>query len=97
MENFARGALEAAKLRFRPIMMTAVSFIFGVMPLVLSSGPGAVARQSISTAVLGGMILATTVGILIVPLFFVIFGRWDRRLAAHCTESTEIDVAQEAT
>ena len=87
--SFAEAALDAAKLRFRPIMMTAVSFIFGVMPLVLSTGPGAVARQSISTAVLGGMLLATTAGILIVPLFFVILGRWDRRLAANVHEEDE--------
>ena len=80
--SFVDAALESAKLRFRPIMMTAVSFIFGVMPLVLSSGPGSVARQSISTAVLGGMILATTLGILVVPLFFVLFGRMDRSLVA---------------
>ena len=78
--SFFDAALESAKLRFRPIMMTAISFIFGVMPLVLSTGPGAVARQSISTAVLGGMLLATSIGILVVPLFFVIFGRWDKRL-----------------
>jgi hydrophobe/amphiphile efflux-1 (HAE1) family protein len=78
--GFKEAALESAKQRFRPIMMTAISFIFGVMPLVLSSGPGAVARQSISTAVLGGMIFATTLGILIVPLFFVLFGRMDSRL-----------------
>lgn len=78
--GFAEAALESARLRFRPIMMTAISFIFGVMPLVLSTGPGAVARQSISTAVLGGMILATSLGILLVPLFFVLFGRLDRGL-----------------
>jgi multidrug efflux pump subunit AcrB len=78
---FKEAALQSAKLRFRPIMMTAVSFIFGVMPLVLSSGPGAVARQSISTAVLGGMIVATSLGILVVPLFFVLFGRLDGKLA----------------
>jgi hydrophobe/amphiphile efflux-1 (HAE1) family protein len=79
--SFGDAALESARQRFRPIMMTAISFIFGVMPLVLSTGPGAVARQSISTAVLGGMILATSLGILVVPLFFVLFGRMDRRLA----------------
>jgi multidrug efflux pump len=79
--SFLDAALKSAKLRFRPIMMTAVSFIFGVMPLVLSTGPGAVARQSISTAVLGGMLLATSLGILVVPLFFVLFGRMDRGLA----------------
>ncbi len=79
--SFSDAALAAARLRFRPIMMTAVSFIFGVMPLVLSSGPGAIARQSISTAVLGGMVVATSLGILIVPLFFVLLGRFDKRLA----------------
>ncbi|MBO6657952.1 MAG: multidrug efflux RND transporter permease subunit [Pseudomonadales bacterium] len=82
-KEFTEAALESAKQRFRPIMMTAISFIFGVMPLVLSSGPGAVARQSISTAVLGGMILATTIGIVLVPLFFVLFGSMDRRLKRH--------------
>jgi multidrug efflux pump len=79
--SFAEAALQSAKQRFRPIMMTAISFIFGVMPLVLSTGPGSVARQSISTAVLGGMILATSLGILLVPLFFVLFGKLDRGLA----------------
>ncbi len=79
-KGFTEAALESAKQRFRPIMMTAISFIFGVMPLVLSTGPGAVARQSISTAVLGGMILATTIGIVLVPLFFVLFGKLDGRL-----------------
>jgi multidrug efflux pump subunit AcrB len=83
------AALTAARMRFRPIMMTAVSFIFGVMPLVLSAGPGAVARQSISTAVLGGMLLATSLGILVVPLFFVLMGRLDgglNRLDANARE-----------
>ena len=78
--SFTEAAVSSARQRFRPIMMTAISFIFGVMPLVLSTGPGAIARQSISTAVLGGMILATTIGILVVPLFFVLFGRLDRGL-----------------
>ncbi len=86
--SFADAALAAARLRFRPIMMTAISFIFGVMPLVLSTGPGAVARQSISTAVLGGMVVATSVGILLVPLFFVVLGRWDRRLAARAVRES---------
>ena len=87
-QSFTDAALQSAKLRFRPIMMTAISFIFGVMPLVLSSGPGSVARQSISTAVLGGMVLATTLGILVVPLFFVLLGRKDRRLVRVQEQST---------
>ena len=86
--DFKDAALEAARLRFRPIMMTAISFIFGVMPLALSSGPGAVARQSISTAVLGGMVVASVVGIVLVPLFFVLLGRLDGRLARHVTADT---------
>jgi len=65
------AALNAAKLRFRPILMTAVSFILGVMPLVFSSGPGCVSRQSISTPILGGMLFATSIGIVMVPLFFI--------------------------
>jgi len=84
-KSFKDAALTSAKMRFRPIMMTAVSFILGVLPLVLSTGPGAVARQSISTAVFGGMILATTFGILVVPLFFVVLGKLDRRLVKHQT------------
>ncbi|MEM9300520.1 MAG: efflux RND transporter permease subunit [Pseudomonadota bacterium] len=65
------AAIESARLRFRPILMTAVSFLLGVMPLVLSSGPGAISRQTMSTAILGGMVFATTIGILLVPVFFV--------------------------
>ncbi|WNC73548.1 efflux RND transporter permease subunit [Thalassotalea psychrophila] len=68
-----QAAIEAAEQRFRPIIMTSVSFILGILPLVLSMGPGAQARQSISTGTLGGMVAATTVGIVLVPLFFVIF------------------------
>jgi hydrophobe/amphiphile efflux-1 (HAE1) family protein len=64
------AALEAAKQRFRPILMTSFSFILGILPLVLSTGPGAVARVSISTGTLGGMIAATTLGLLLVPWFF---------------------------
>lgn len=93
-KSLTEAALESAKQRFRPIMMTAISFIFGVMPLVLSTGPGAVARQSISTAVLGGMILATTVGIVLVPLFFVLLGRLDPRLNKN-PESKNSDIAVE--
>ena len=66
------AALESARLRFRPIMMTAFSFILGVMPLVLSSGPGSLSRQTLSTAILGGMITATSIGIILVPLFFAV-------------------------
>ncbi|TMO70572.1 efflux RND transporter permease subunit [Pseudoalteromonas aurantia] len=64
------AALEAARLRFRPIIMTSLAFILGVVPLVLSSGAGAGARHSVGTGVMGGMIAATFLAIFFVPLFF---------------------------
>ena len=70
------AALEAANMRFRPILMTSMAFILGVLPLVLSVGPGAVSRQSISIPILCGMIFATTIGIVLVPLFFVTTAGW---------------------
>lgn len=70
------AVLEAAKLRFRPIVMTSVAFIAGVMPLALASGAGANGRRAIGTAVMGGMISATLLAILFVPLFFVLVKRW---------------------
>lgn len=73
------AALEAATMRFRPILMTSMAFILGVLPLVLSEGPGAVSRQSISLPILGGMVLATTIGIVFVPLFFVTTAGWVKK------------------
>jgi HAE1 family hydrophobic/amphiphilic exporter-1/multidrug efflux pump len=64
------AALEAARLRFRPIIMTSLAFILGVIPLVFSSGAGAGARHSVGTGVFGGMLAATFLAIFFVPLFF---------------------------
>src|SRR5712664_2237326 len=66
----AAAALEAARLRFRPILMTSLAFIFGVLPLALSTGAGAGARRSVGTGVMGGMIAATFLAIFFVPMFF---------------------------
>ncbi|MGI4846534.1 MAG: efflux RND transporter permease subunit [Janthinobacterium lividum] len=65
------ATLEAVHLRLRPILMTSLAFGFGVLPLAIGTGAGAGGRQSIGTAVLGGMMLGTTLGIFFVPLFFV--------------------------
>lgn len=76
-EQVARGgdvvksALHAAQLRFRPVMMTSMAFILGMVPMVLASGPGSASRQAIGTGVFFGMLLAVTVGIVMVPFFFV--------------------------
>jgi HAE1 family hydrophobic/amphiphilic exporter-1/multidrug efflux pump len=64
------AALEAARLRFRPILMTSLAFILGVLPLAFSAGAGAGARQSVGTGVMGGMMAATFLAIFFVPLFF---------------------------
>jgi multidrug efflux pump len=66
------SAVHAAKLRLRPIIMTSLAFGFGIMPLALSSGAGANSRISIGTGIVGGTVTATILGILLVPLFFVI-------------------------
>ena len=66
----ARAALEAAGLRFRPICMTSLAFILGIVPLVFAHGAGAAARRSMGTGVFGGMLLATFVATIFIPLFF---------------------------
>jgi multidrug efflux pump subunit AcrB len=70
------AAIEAARLRFRPILMTSLAFILGVLPLAISTGAGAGARTSVGTGVMGGMLAATFLAIFFVPWFFrLIFDR----------------------
>jgi multidrug efflux pump len=69
------AALEAARIRLRPILMTSFSFIFGVLPLAISTGAGANSRIAIGTSVIGGMITATVLAIFYIPLFFVLVRR----------------------
>jgi HAE1 family hydrophobic/amphiphilic exporter-1/multidrug efflux pump len=66
------AAVQGAKLRFRPIMMTAFAFILGVVPLVIASGAGAAARVSIGLSVFGGMLFASTVGLFFIPMLYVL-------------------------
>jgi multidrug efflux pump len=74
------AALEAVRLRFRPIIMTSMAFILGVVPLVIASGAGAASRQSIGTGVFGGMLAATFLAIFFVPLFFVLIRKLGSRI-----------------
>ena len=76
------AAVEAARLRFRPIVMTSLAFVLGVLPLAFATGAGAAARQSMGTGVFGGMLVATFVATLFIPLFFVLLSRQTRRAAA---------------
>ena len=84
----ANPAIEAARLRLRPIIMTSLAFVAGVMPLAISTGAGANSRISIGTGVVGGTLTATALAIFLVPLFFVLVRKLfkDRSHAA-----TEID------
>src|SRR6202000_1022932 len=74
-EDLLVSTIEAVKLRLRPIVMTSLAFILGVLPLVFATGAGAVARQTIGYTVLGGMLAASSIAIFIVPVFFVVITR----------------------
>ncbi|MEV3831944.1 efflux RND transporter permease subunit [Aeromonas allosaccharophila] len=74
--SLGEAVVEAARLRLRPILMTSLAFILGVLPLVISSGAGASSRNAIGTGVMGGMISATVLAIFFVPLFFVLVMRY---------------------
>ena len=73
--SITESAVEAARLRFRAILMTAFSSILGFLPLLIASGAGAASRQAVGNAVVGGMVAATAFSLLLVPSFFVIFRR----------------------
>jgi len=97
-EEFQKGkslfdaAIAAAKSRFRPILMTAFSFIFGVFPLVVASGSGAEARKVMGMALLGGMSLATLLGIFLYPMLFVLIGKlagYEKKRDLTALKSTE--------
>ncbi|OLF53423.1 efflux RND transporter permease subunit [Pseudomonas chlororaphis] len=83
--SLLEATLTAARQRLRPILMTSLAFMFGVLPLALSSGAGSAGRRAIGTGVLGGMFSATLLGIFLVPLFFVLIRR---RFTRACAVST---------
>jgi HAE1 family hydrophobic/amphiphilic exporter-1 len=74
-KSIREAAMDAARLRFRPILMTAISSIAGFMPLVVAAGAGAASRQAIGTAVVGGMIAATVMSLIFTPVFYVVMQR----------------------
>ena len=88
--SLVEAATESARLRFRPILMTAISFILGVVPLVVASGAGAASRISLGTAVLGGMLIATASGVFMIPVFYVIIqGRVEKSRAKKSAKAGE--------
>ena len=81
------AAIQSAQLRFRPIVMTSMAFILGVVPLVIATGAGSAARQSMGTGVFGGMIMATCVATIFVPLFFSWFVRNQKSMQAETRQN----------
>jgi multidrug efflux pump subunit AcrB len=84
--SLADAAAEGARIRFRPILMTSFAFIFGVLPLVVAAGAGSAARHALGTSVFGGMIAATLLGVVFIPVFFAGIERLtERRRRARTT------------
>jgi HAE1 family hydrophobic/amphiphilic exporter-1 len=86
-EELVQAATEAARLRLRPILMTAFAFIMGCVPLAIASGSGAASRQVMGTAVVAGMSVATFVGVMLTPAFFVFIERRSRKKHAPPAEA----------
>ena len=82
-EDLVQSAIYAARLRFRPILMTSLAFVLGMLPMVLASGPGSASRQAIGTGVFFGMIFAIVFGIILVPFFFVMVYKTKSKILKH--------------
>ncbi len=80
-KSIADSAIEGARLRFRPVMMTSFAFIFGLLPLVVATGAGMASRRAVGTPVFAGMIAAACVGIFVIPMLFVVFQRMRERVS----------------
>jgi len=95
LEDHGRGiveaALESSRLRLRPILMTSIAFIMGVLPLVFSHGPGAEMRHAMGVAVFGGMLGVTFFGLFLTPVFYVLMRTLAKRLASK--KSVAVSVA----
>jgi HAE1 family hydrophobic/amphiphilic exporter-1 len=91
------AALEGARLRLRPILMTSFAFIFGMMPLWVATGAGAISRQILGTVVITGMLAATAVAIFIIPVLFVLVERLANRRRAREQPPAPLSTEPEAT
>jgi multidrug efflux pump len=100
-KSAVEAALTAAHLRFRPIVMTSLAFILGVLPLFLASGAGSASQRAIGTGVIGGMITAVVLSVFFVPVFYVVVRRIfkgserQRRMYAHETENQNLNAPME--
>jgi len=88
------AAMQGAKLRFRPILMTSFAFILGVVPLISASGAGAASRHALGTSVFGGMLMATICGVMVVPSLYVAFQKLENRLKKKKENNPDIETAK---
>jgi HAE1 family hydrophobic/amphiphilic exporter-1 len=92
-KTIQEAALEGARLRFRPVMMTSFAFIFGLLPLVIATGAGALSRRAVGTPVFGGMIAASAFGIFVIPMLYVVF-QWLRERSARPSSKRDAQPAK---
>ena len=95
-KSVIKAALEAAHLRFRPIIMTSMAFTLGVLPLAIASGAGSASQRAIGTGVIGGMLTGTVLAVVFVPIFFVVvrslFKGSARQHAVHAQDAAHLGV-----
>jgi HAE1 family hydrophobic/amphiphilic exporter-1 len=87
--SIAKAAINGAIARLRPILMTSFAFIFGILPLAVAHGAGAVGNKSIGISAIGGMLIGTIVGVLVVPVLFILFQSLQERLSKHKIETID--------
>lgn len=90
-----QSAVEGAVARLRPILMTSFAFIFGLMPLMFSSGAGAVGNKSIGTGAVGGMLIGTILGVFVIPVLFIIFQGLQEKISGPAKPSYDYDEEEE--
>jgi HAE1 family hydrophobic/amphiphilic exporter-1 len=81
-QRIVQAAIEGAVARLRPILMTSFAFIFGIMPLMFTTGAGAAGNKSIGTAAVGGMLIGTLFGVFVIPVLFIIFQSLQERVSS---------------
>ena len=86
--SIAASALEGARQRFRPILMTSLTFIIGLVPLTLATGPAAVGNHSISISAIGGMLSGVVLGIIFIPVLYILFQSLHEQIAGKKKENT---------
>ena len=94
-ESILDSALDGAKARLRPILMTSLAFIFGLLPLVLASGVGAEGNRAIGTGTVGGMLIGTIVGVFVIPILYIFF-QWLQEKIGKKPRAQQITISEEA-